>query len=69
MPKLRAKERNALTDDDFGLPESRKYPLNDESHIYNAEARAKQQLERGNLSQEDYDRIMAKVRRKLGREE
>ena len=31
--KLYAKERNALSDSQFGIPETRSFPLNDESHI------------------------------------
>lgn len=30
---LKAKERNALNDSEFGIPELRKYPLTDETHI------------------------------------
>lgn len=30
---LKAKERNALKDSEFGIPELRKYPLTDETHI------------------------------------
>ena len=30
---LSSKERNALKDSDFGLPEKRKYPMPDESHV------------------------------------
>lgn len=34
--KLSAEDRNNLKDSDFGLPESRSFPLNDESHIRSA---------------------------------
>ena len=34
--KLRAKQRNRLHDKTFGLPEERKYPLNDEGHVRQA---------------------------------
>lgn len=34
--KLSKKERDALSDDEFGLPLLRKYPLNDEEHIKQA---------------------------------
>ncbi len=30
---LTAKERNKLDDSEFGIPEERKYPLNDEAHV------------------------------------
>lgn len=39
MPKLTAKERNALPKSQFGLPEERRYPIPDEET-------AKEQLDR-----------------------
>lgn len=30
---MSSKERNSLKDSDFGIPEQRKYPLNDEAHV------------------------------------
>lgn len=30
---LTSKERNSLDDNQFGIPEERKYPLNDEAHV------------------------------------
>ena len=33
MAKMKAKKRNDLPDEMFGLPEQRKYPLNDEAHV------------------------------------
>ena len=30
---LTSKERNKLDDKEFGIPEERKYPLNDEAHV------------------------------------
>ena len=39
MSELSSKERNALPDSQFGLPEERKFPLNDPSHVSNAAAR------------------------------
>ncbi len=33
---MTAKERNALSDDDFGIPELRKYPLHDKVHVQQA---------------------------------
>jgi hypothetical protein len=58
MAKLKAKARNALPKSAFGLPESRKYPMPNRSHAANAKARAAQELEAGNLSQEQHDRIV-----------
>lgn len=35
--KLSAKERNTLKDEDFGIPELRKYPLHDKAHVISAQ--------------------------------
>lgn len=61
--KLDAKKRNALPPTAFGLPESRDYPMPDPSHAKNAKARAKAQLNKGNLSRRNYDRIVRKADR------
>lgn len=34
--QLDAKDRNAMRDSTFGLPDKRKYPLNDEQHVRSA---------------------------------
>lgn len=34
--KLSSKERNQLSDEEFGIPELRKYPLNNKSHVVSA---------------------------------
>lgn len=34
--KLSSKERNSLEDTEFGIPELRKYPLNDKTHVLSA---------------------------------
>lgn len=34
--KMDTKERNSLPDSQFGLPEERKYPLNDAAHVKSA---------------------------------
>lgn len=34
--KLSSKERNQLNDEEFGIPELRKYPLNNKTHIVSA---------------------------------
>lgn len=36
--KLSAAERNALSDDDFGIPEEREFPMPDAVHVRAAEA-------------------------------
>lgn len=50
MAKLPTKTRNELPKSKFGLPEDRKYPVEDKSHAANAKARASQQYNKGNLS-------------------
>lgn len=40
--KLKAKQRNALSDKDFAIPETRSYPIHDESHARNALSRVSQ---------------------------
>ena len=50
MAKLTSKQREALPDSKFGLPEERKYPMPDEAHARNAKARAAQQEERGSIT-------------------
>jgi hypothetical protein len=64
--KLTSAKRDKLSKSTFGLPGSRKYPMPDRSHAANAKARAKQQLDKGNLSQGSYDQIIAKANKKLG---
>ena len=64
---LTSKERKVIDTALYGLPELRKYPMPDRKHAINAKARAKQQLDLGKLSQADYDRIIAKADRVLGK--
>lgn len=66
MAVLDAAARNALPAGQFGLPASRGYPMPDQAHAVNAEGRAKQQLNRGNLSPEQYRHIMAMALRIAG---
>lgn len=66
MAILRAAKRNKLKASTFGLPEERKYPINDRSHAINAEGRAKQQLKKGRISSSQYKEIVGKAKRKLG---
>ena len=64
---MKAKEESKLKKSQFGLPGKRKYPMPDKSHAANAKARAKQQLKRGKLTRGQYDKIIAKANRVLGR--
>jgi hypothetical protein len=63
--KLSARERKALPGSAFGLPKSREYPMPDSSHASNAKARAKTELDRGNISRAQYRRIVRKADRIL----
>ena len=71
MAKLSAADRRAIPKRQFGIPSkapaSGSYPMPDRSHAANAKARARQQLNRGNLSRSAYNRIVAKANRVLGR--
>lgn len=65
--KLTTTARSHLLSRVFGLPGQRKYPMPDKSHAHNAESRATQQHELGNLSDADYQQIMQKAHSVLGR--
>lgn len=65
MAKLRAAKRNNLPSSEFGLPGSRKYPVNDRAHAANAKARATQMVKRGKLSASSAAKIRAKANRML----
>ena len=64
MSELSSAQRNALPGSVFAGPD-RSYPVPDASHAANAKARAKQQLDAGNLSQSEYERIVSKANRVL----
>ena len=66
MAKLKAAERNSLPKGEFGLPGSRKYPMQDRSHAANAKARATQMASKGKLSASSAAKIRAKANRILG---
>lgn len=64
MATLTAAQRRRIPTSKFAGP-NRSYPVEDRGHAANAKARAKQQLNRGNLSQAQYRRIVAKANRVL----
>ena len=68
MAELKAKERNKLPDSKFGLPGSRKYPMQNAGHAANAKARATQQVKAGKLSPASAARIREKADRILGKD-
>lgn len=64
MTILHAAQRNKLKASQFAGPD-RSYPVPDRSHAANAKARARQQLNRGNLTRAQFNRIVAKANRVL----
>ena len=67
MAKLSTAKKNKEPNQDFGLPEQRKYPMPDASHARNAKARASQMEHQGKLSAADKKKIDAKADRVLAR--
>jgi hypothetical protein len=65
--KLTAEMRQKMAKALYGLPGEKKYPMPDRSHAANAKARATQQVEAGNLSEEQKAQIDAKANRVLGK--
>ena len=62
-----ALQKARLKKSQFGLPVKRKYPMPDAEHAANAKGRAKQQLKKGKLSRNTYEKILAKANRVLAR--
>ncbi len=67
MGKLSTDARKELPDSDFALPAERKYPVENRAHAANAKARARQMLNRGTISQAEYDKICAKADKELAK--
>ena len=65
MAELSTTKREKLPKSEFGLPEERKYPMPDKSHAANAKARASQQLDDGNLTKAEKEKIDRKADRIL----
>lgn len=63
--KLSAKKREKIPKKEFGLPGSRKYPMEDKAHAANAKARATQMVKKGKLSAASKTKIDAKANRVL----
>lgn len=66
MAKISAKSRKGLPKSEFGLPASRKYPVDTKARAANAKARATQQVKAGNLAPSAKAQIDAKANAKLG---
>jgi hypothetical protein len=79
MGEMRSKSRAHVSRRKFGLPEkaqspeakkeSGNYPMPDRTHAANAKGRAKQQLKKGNLTKDQYEKIVRKADRILGKDE
>lgn len=67
MAVLSAARRKKLAARMFGLPDERAYPMPDREHAANAKARARQQYNKGNLTKTEYNRIVRKANKKLGK--
>jgi hypothetical protein len=58
-------KRSKLSKSQFGLPGSRKFPVNDKAHAANAKARATQMVKKGKLSKSAAAKIKAKANKVL----
>ena len=67
MAKLTTATKKKEPDNEFGLPEKRKYPMPDASHARNAKARASQMEHQGKLSASDKKKIDAKADKVLAK--
>lgn len=63
--KLSTKKRNSLKPQTFGMPGQRKYPIPDKGHAALAKGYAKKELNKGNLTEAQYNAIVTKANRKL----
>jgi len=64
-PKMTAKRRKSLPKSKFGLPGSRKYPVDTRGRAANAKARATQMYKKGKISASTKAKIHAKANRVL----
>ena len=62
---MKASRRKALPKSQFGLPGSRKYPVDTKARARNAKARATAMVKAGKLSKSSAAKIKAKANRKL----
>jgi hypothetical protein len=61
MADITTKKRATLKASQFGLPNTRQYPLDTPKRAANAKSRAKEQLDAGNLSQVQYKQIVSRA--------
>jgi hypothetical protein len=67
MAQLTTKARKAIPTSKFGLPGSRKYPVQDKAHARNALSRASQMVNAGKLSPASAAKIRRKANAMLGK--
>ena len=67
MSTLNTKERKALPDSAFALP-NRQYPIYDKPHAKAAIARAKEGFEKHWITKAEYDIIVSKANKVLGKD-
>jgi len=67
MTKLTAKVRNKIPKAEFGLPKTRKYPMEDKAHAKNAKARASEMEHKGKISSSTKAKIDSKANKVLGK--
>lgn len=65
MAGISPKRRRALPKEKFALPAKRKYPVDTKARAANAKARAKQQLDKGNLSPGAYKKVVTAANKRL----
>jgi hypothetical protein len=66
MAKLTTAKRKKIPKSEFGLPGSRKYPVENPAHAKNAKARATQMVKKGKLSKSSEKEIDVKANKVLG---
>lgn len=64
---MKAAKRKSLRKSQFGMPGSRKYPVDTRKRAANAKARSTQQYKKGRISKATKNRIHAKANRRLRR--
>ena len=79
MSKLTPRKRANLPAKDFGLPEKARtedqkketgnYPMPDEGHAISAKRLSKRQLEEGNLTKDEFERINRKANKILKKDD
>lgn len=68
MAKLTTEQRNNLSDNDFALPEKRKWPIPDKGHAIAALTRIEYALKKGWVTQKEHDVVVKKAKEVLERE-